>query len=178
MFIFVQQFGSEAAEASGLAALGVDGKAFLIQFVTFVLVFFVLKKYAFTPIIASLEARRKTIEDGLKLTTEMVEERAKLEKEVAKIEQEARKESDQILASTRDQADGIVKAAELKAQAKADNMMSDAKKKIEEETLRARRSLEKDMVNLVVEATEFVAHEKIDATKDKKLIADALKGQS
>lgn len=171
------QFASEEAEPSGLAALGLDPKAFLIQLVTFLLVFLVLRKYAFGPIVNLLEKRRKTIEDGLKLTSQLSEEKQKLEREVAEVHKKARKESDEIIATSRVRADALIKEAEDKAQAKVDNMLAEAKKKIDEETKRARRGLEREMVELVIKATEFVAKEKIDPKKDEKLIVEALKGQ-
>ncbi len=176
---YMFQFAAEEADkASGIAALGIEPRAFLIQFITFVLVFFVLKKYVFSRVVDTLEKRRKTIEEGLRLTTEMSAEKQKLEKEIAQAHKTARKQSDEIVASSRAQADAIVSEAEEKAAAKAENMLVEAKKKIDEETQRAKRGLEKDMVDLVIQATEFVAHEKIDAKKDKQLIAEALKGQS
>lgn len=177
MNIFLLQFASEEAEPSGIAALGLDPKAFLIQFVTFLLVFYVLRKYVFSHIVNMLEKRRKTIEEGLKLTSELSEEKQKLEREIAEVHRTARKQSDEVIAASRVRADALIKEAEDKAQAKVDNMLNDAKKKIEEETKRARRGLEREIVELVIKATEFVAKEKIDPKKDEKLIAEALRGQ-
>jgi F0F1-type ATP synthase membrane subunit b/b' len=56
-------------------------------------------------------------------------------------------------------------------------MMKDATKRITEESARARRKLEAEVVDLVIEATEVVAGEKLDAKKDAKLLESALKGQ-
>lgn len=173
------QFASEEADkASGIGALGLEPRAFLIQFITFVLVFFALKKYVFQRVVDTLEKRRKTIDDGLRLTSEAAAEKEKLEKEIASAHRAARKEADEIVAASKEQADGIVSEAEQKASSKADAILVDAKKKIEEERQRAKRGLEKDMVELVIQATEFVAHEKIDSKKDKQLIGEALKGRN
>lgn len=171
------QFAAEEAEASGLAALGLDGKAFLIQLATFVLVFLVLRKYAFGPIVNALENRRKTIEEGLKLTGELTEEKQKLEREVAEAHRKARQEANEIVSGARAQADELARQAEEKAQAKVDQMLADARGKIDEETRRARIKLEREMVDIVIRATEFVAREKIDPKKDAKLVADALETQ-
>lgn len=177
MSSFYLQFAAEEADASGLAALGLDMRAFIIQLLTFVLVFFILKKYAFAPIINALENRRKTIEEGLKLTSELSEEKEKLQREVAEAHRKARRESDEILAASKTRADEIAKEAEASAEAKVDNMLQDARSKIDEETKRARKNLEQEMVDLVIKATEFVAKEKIDSKKDKELISEALEGQ-
>lgn len=178
MYQTVIRFAAEeTAEESGFAALGFDLTAFLIQLVTFLLVFYILKRFAFGRVVEMLERRRKTIEEGVALTTKMQEEKAKLDKEVSKQRAEARKEADRILADGHSQAAEIIKAAEESAQEKADNIMSDARQKIEDETARARRNLEKEIVGLVINATEAVTREKLDADKDRKLISDALKGR-
>ena len=47
-----------------------------------------------------------------------------------------------------------------------------------EEAERARRGVEKDIVNLVSEATEAVVHEKVDARMDAAVIDKSLKGRT
>ncbi len=176
--LLITNFASEAAEGgSALSALGVDGKAFLIQFITWILVFVILIKFVFRPVINLLEKRRKTIGQGIELTSEMLEEKAKLDKEVEKTMAQARADAKDIVAKTHEQAKEIIKEAENQAKTNVDAMVKDAKSKINDESLKARRSLEKDIVNLVVEATEIVASQKIDAKKDAELINQALKGK-
>ncbi len=175
----VNNFASETAEASGgFGALGIDAKAFLIQFVTFVLVFVVLKKFVFKPITNVLDSRQKAIDEGLKLTNELTAEKEKLEAEVAKVSKEARKQADELISATKDQADTMIKEAEDNAQKKADKILEDAKKKIEQEAASIKRAIEKEAVELVIKATEVVASQKIDAKKDQVLIADAIREQS
>lgn len=176
---FVTQFAAEEAESpEGFAALGFDATAFIIQLITFLLVFYILKKYVFGRIVDLLEKRRLTIEEGMKLTSKLTEEKEKLDQEVAKKLKEARKEADEIIAATHNQAEGMIKQAEATAQTKVDAMLADGKARIQEETARARRKLEQEMVELVIEATEAVAGEKLDAKKDAVLIEKALKGQA
>lgn len=170
------RFGSEEAEAEGFAALGFDPKAFLIQFITFLLVFYILRKYVFGRIVDMLEKRREAVEEGMRLTTEAVVERDKLEKETAKTRAAARKEADEIISRTNEQTTQMIKDAEAAAAAKAHALIEEAKKKIEEETARARRKLESEVVDLVIEATEKVAGEKLDAKKDAALLTRALRG--
>lgn len=175
----VTNFASETTEeASGFAALGFDVKAFLIQLITFLLVFYILKRYVFGKVVDMLEKRRKTIEEGVKLSQEAKARSEELDKEIAEAHKKARAEADKLIAQTRHQAETIIRAAEDSAVAKAENIMIDAKKKINEETERARRALERETVELVIEATEVVSREKLDAKKDAALIKDALRGQA
>lgn len=179
MISVVTQFAAEEAKAeSGLGALGIDPRAFLIQFITFIFVYLVLRKYVFKRIVTALQDRQETIEQGVRLTTELVSQKDDLDKEAADIRKKARKEADTIVAEAHTQSTAMVKQAQDDAQTKADAVMIEAEKKIAEETARARRNLEHEMVELVIQATQKVSGEKLDAQKDNALIANALKGQA
>lgn len=171
-------FAAEGAEhaAEGLP-LGLDPKAFLIQLVTFVLVFMVLKRFAFKPITKMLEKRRQTIEDGVRLGQKLEKEKAKLDDEVARVMREARHEADKIIAAGHKDARAAIREAEKTAQVKAERILADAEERIGEETEHARRKLEKDLVGLVSEATETIVGEKVDAKKDAELVKKAMKGR-
>lgn len=170
---------AESAEgASGFGALGVSASAFVIQLITFALVFLVLKKFAFTPIVKILQERRKTIDEGVRAGQKMAEEQAKLEGEVAKAMQEARVEADKIIATGHKEAREILREAEKSAARKSDAMMADAEVRINEETERAKRKLEKDIVGLVSEATEAIVGKKVDPKTDAELINTILKGRT
>jgi len=174
----LSQFAAEESEASGFAALGFDVKAFLIQLITFLLVFYILKRYVFGRIIDLLEKRQAKIDEGLKLTSQLTEEKAKLDQEAAKLRTNARKEADALIAATHEQTKTMIREAEATASERAENIVEEARKKIDDETARARRNLEREMVDLVIEATEAVTKEKLDAKKDNALIANALKGRA
>jgi F-type H+-transporting ATPase subunit b len=175
----ITRFGAEEADStSGIGALGLDGEAFIIQLITFLLVFYVLNRFVFKKVVDLLEKRRKTIEEGVTLTAQMQAEKEKLEEEIARAQQEARKQADDLIASTQQQASDIIKQAEESAQEKADKVVADARQKIKEESQKAKRELEKDMVELVITTTEQVAREKLTAEKDRALISSVLKEQA
>lgn len=171
------QITNFAAESSGIGALGINGKAFIIQLITFLLAFLVLKRYAFKPIAKVLDERRETIESGVKLGEDMQKERIKLDEKVAKILQDTRVEADTIIAGAQDVARQTVREAEDKARDKADGIIKQAESRIDQDTARARKQLEKELVGLVSDATEAIIGEKVDAKKDAQLIERALKEQ-
>lgn len=169
--------GAHSQAAEGLP-LGLNASAFVIQLVTFVLVFMVLKRFAFKPITKMLEKRRQTIEDGVRLGQKLEKERDKLDDEIARVTREARHEADKIIAAGHKDAREAIREAEKSAQVKAERILADAEDRIHEETEHARRKLEKDLVGLVSEATEAVVGEKVDAKKDAEIIKRALKGKN
>ena len=67
----IQPLTTFADSSSGIGALGIDGKAFIIQLVTFILAYLVLQRYAFKPILKVMRDRRDTIEAGVRLGEEM-----------------------------------------------------------------------------------------------------------
>lgn len=170
--MILTMFGSE--EVSG-GILGFSMQAFVIQLITFIFVFLLLKKFAFKPIVAMLEKRRQTIEDGVLLGEKMEKRMKNLENESEKVIREARHEADRIIGNAHKETREIAHKAEKSTKAKADAMLKEAGQQIEEDSDRARRSLEKDIVGLVSEVTEAVVHEKVDAKKDSELIDTVLK---
>ncbi|MEK7600119.1 MAG: F0F1 ATP synthase subunit B [Patescibacteria group bacterium] len=175
MILPTTTFASESS--SGLGALGVDGRAFLIQFATFVLVFLVLKRFAFKPIIKVMDERRETIESGVRLGDEMQKAQVKLSDEIEKSLHKARQEADGIIASAQDTARQSIRDAEDKARDKAAGILKEADGRIATDTQRARKQLEKELVGLISDATEVIIDEKVDAKKDAALIERALKGR-
>ena len=168
-------FAAESTQASSGLPLGLSLQAFIIQLITFVLVFFLLKKFAFKPIVKIMDERHKVIEDGVRLGQKMEKEQAKLDEEKARIVREARHEADGIIATAHKEAREVARDAEKAAQVKADAVMADAELRIKEETDHARRKLEKEISELVGEATEAVVGEKVDNAKDKALIEKTVK---
>lgn len=168
---------AETAEPSGIAALHINAGAFVIQLITFVFVFALLKKFAFGPIVKKLEERRIVIEDGVKMGQRMEKEKAKLDTEVAQVMRDARTEADKIIGNGQKEAREIIREAEKVGQRKVDTMLSDAEARINEETEQAKRKLEKEIVGMVSDVTEAIVEEKVDLAKDAKLIDKALKGR-
>lgn len=162
---------------SGIGALGLDGKALIIQLISFVLAFLVLKKWAFGPIVRMMEQRRKTIDDGVKLGEQMKRDKAALDATVEETLQKARKQADTIIAEAHDTSRETVREAETQARDKAAGILKEAEERIATETKRARKKLEGELVGLISDATEAIIGEKVDAKKDAQLIDRALKEQ-
>jgi F-type H+-transporting ATPase subunit b len=174
MILSVTQFAAEAP-ASGIGALGIDLKALVIQLITFLLAFIVLKKWAFGPILAVMDQRRKTIEQGVELGEKMKKDEAALQSRIAESLSKARQEADSIIAQSHDSGRQIITDAEAKATAKAESVMQDAENRISQEAARVRKQLEKELVGLISDATEVIIDEKVDAKKDAALIDKALR---
>jgi F-type H+-transporting ATPase subunit b len=177
--MFIALFAAETAhaaeEATGLGALGVSVQAFVIQIITFALVFFLLKKFAFDRVGAMLEKRRKVIDDGVRLGQKLERQRDKMDQEAAKITREARHEADRIIANANKESREVLREAEKSASRKTDTMIADAEARIHEETQAAKQKLEKEIVSIVSEATEAIVGEKVDPKKDAQIIENVIR---
>lgn len=167
-------FGSTSEESQGIAALGIDPIAILAQAATFLLLFWLIKKFALDKIVATLEKRRKTIDDGVRLGRKMETEQEKLKDIIAQELHKAREEADKIIAEGKSESVVIIRDAEQSARQKADDIIKDAQSKILEDAEKVRQELEKDIRELVADATAIILEQKIDAKKDENIIERAI----
>jgi len=166
------------ATSSGLGALGVSWSALVIQLITFILGFFVVKKYAVKPIMKILDERHQKIETGLKLSEKLIKQEKELQIKVESMIHQARVNADQIIADSKEEAQAMIKKAEVEANKRAELIINEAQERINLETARAKRELEKDILTLIGETTEALLREKIDRDKDIKLISRLLNDQN
>jgi F-type H+-transporting ATPase subunit b len=161
--------------AGGLAALGLNWQSFLFQLITFVIVLLILRQFVFKKLIATLEARRQTVEDSLKHAAETEEKLKKTEETIAGMLAEARKQADDVVGASHKEASQLVEAAEAKAVQRAEHIVKEAKSQMDVEITKAREALKTETAKLVAQATEKIIKEKLNATKDATLISAALK---
>ncbi len=158
-----------------LTKLGIDWKLLIAQIVNFLVLLFVLYKFAYGPILAMLEKRTKKIEKGLKdaeAAGKKLEESEEKQKEVLK---KARLEAKDIVEHAREQAEKSKSEIALVAKAQAEKIVQDARKEIETEKEKTIAEIKSEIGGLVVAATEKIVGEKIDEKKDKDLIEKAIK---
>lgn len=95
--------------------LGIEPNLLLAQIVNFLIIFFVLSKLLYKPILGMLEKRKKEIEAGLALTQKLREEEEKMNSRKEKLMDEARREAQTIVEAGKKEADAqgkeIIEAA-------------------------------------------------------------------
>jgi F-type H+-transporting ATPase subunit b len=158
-----------------LTKLGIDWKLLIAQIVNFLVLLFVLWKFAYGPIIAMLEKRQKKIEKGLKDAEDAhikLEESEERQKEILK---KARTEAKVIVEKSREQAEKSKSELAVEAKIQAEKIISDAKMQIEQEKEKTIAEIKSEIGSLVVAATEKIVGEKMDSKKDAELIEKSLK---
>lgn len=155
--------------------LGINGKLLLAQIINFLILLFVLYKFAYGPILKMLEERTDKIEKGLKDADESHKKLAEIVQKEKEVMAEARKEAQAIIVKAEEQAKKSKDGIAIEAKAQAEKIMQDTEKKIEEEKNKMLAEVKGEVAKLVVLATEKVIAEKLDVAKDKEIIEKSLK---
>ena len=164
-----------AKTEKGAAVLGIDPLAIALQAGTFLILFFIIRKFAFDTIVANLKERHETIAEGLKNAEDIEAQKVELERKNEKALADARKEADDVIARAHEEAGALVADAQTRANAQAEDIVGKAKAQAEAEADKVRKELKGEMLGLISEATETVLDEKMTDSKDQKLIQNALK---
>lgn len=161
-------------EAGGIAALGLDWKAVVIQGVTFLIFILIIKKFALGKIVNVLEERRKTIEGSLDKAEALTKQNEEAENRVNELLQQARKDSEIVIAKGQEEAGSIIKEAQDTASKKAEKIIADGLAQIDQQVVKAQEQLKKDTLELVAHATTALLGETVDVKKHESLITKAL----
>ena len=144
--------------------------------VSFLIVVFILRKFAWGPILSSLKERETSIEDALNAAKKAKDEVANMKAENEQLLKQARNERDMMLKEARDTKDAIVNEARAKAQSEADRMISAARESIQNEKMAAITELKNQVATLSIEIAEKVIRQQLASDdKQKALVNDLLK---
>ena len=145
------------------------------QLLGFLIVFFILKKFAFASILGIIDARRKAIEDEFSSIEKKKKGLEDLETEYKRrlehIEQEARERIQE--ASNIGMA--LAKDIQEKARADAEKLFERTRAEIEQDITKARLSMRNEIVEISSMITEKVLREKMDAREHEKMVEKFLK---
>jgi F-type H+-transporting ATPase subunit b len=171
----ITQFADSSTASSGIGAFNINLKSFIFQFVTFLLVLYVFKRWILPPILKTLDERRQTLEDSLTNAQQTEETLHKTEARVAEALQAARAQADSALADAQAEAKKIIAEGEQKGEESAERIRKDAEAFLAQQGERLRQELKAELVGLVAETTARVIEQKLTPEEDMKLIQDAVK---
>ena len=144
--------------------------------IIFTLLLIVLKKFAWKPILNSVDERNKSIEEALKAADKAKEEMASLNADNERILQEARIERDTLLKEAREMKNNIINEAKEKASTEADKILISAKEQISNEKMKVIIELKNTVADLSINmATMVIKSELKNVDKQKQLVSEALK---
>lgn len=121
---------------------------------TFITVFFILRKFAWQPILGALDEREKTIADSLATAERAKQEMAVLNVENAKLLQETRAEREKMLKDAKSVADRLVGEAKDKAIEESNRIISSAQEAIKNEKQAALTEVRNQVAHLSLTIAE------------------------
>ncbi|MEY4111104.1 MAG: hypothetical protein RLZZ46_1459 [Bacteroidota bacterium] len=140
--------------------------------VTFLIVLFILKKFAWGPILNAIHEREQNIEKSLNLAQQARAEMEDLKAGNEKLLAEARMERDKILKEAREIKDGMLAEAKNKAQVEAERIVADARRNIETEKLAAINELKNQVALISLEIAEKIVRQQLsEDSKQKELVS-------
>jgi F-type H+-transporting ATPase subunit b len=146
------------------------------QVVVFLVVLFVLSRYAWKPITAALKDREKSIEDALKQADQARQEMQKLTADNQRLLDEARIERDKMLKEAQKTANDIIEQAKAKADTEFSRKVEDAQRAIETERIAAVAEIKSQIASLSVSIAETLLKKELEnPEKQKALVADLIK---
>ena len=138
---------------------------------SFLLVLFLLTKFAWRPILDTIKEREAAIENALRTAEKAQEEIENLKAFNENILREAKAERDNILKAGREAKDAIISEAKEKAQTEADKIIAQAKETIENQKMAAITELKNQVAKLSIEIAEKILREHLsDDQKQKALV--------
>jgi F-type H+-transporting ATPase subunit b len=161
----VETAAAHGEAATGLTKIlqdfGINLPSFLAQVLNFSIVAFILWKFAFKPVLATMDARTAKIEAGLKFAEEMKAQLAASQQESATIIKTSQVEANKIIEEARKTAKDFSDKAQKEATDRANGVIVKAQQAIELEHKKMLAEARSEIARLVVSTTERVLAKKL-----------------
>jgi F-type H+-transporting ATPase subunit b len=152
---FLAASGAEVAHEGGALSelagkFGIDFKLILAQAINFLIVAFLLWKFAFKPVMATLDERQHKIAEGLQFAEEAKVQLAETEKRQAEVLREANTKAQEILHEARERAGEFEEKMKNETAVQIEDMRKRAEEANELERQKMLADVRKEIARLVV----------------------------
>ena len=141
---------------------------------SFLILMFILGKFAFPIIMKSLKEREDSITNALSAAEKAKKEMAALQADNEKLLVQARAERDTMLKEARDTKDAIVAEAKNKAQAEANKILATTRETINTEKNAAITELKNQVAAMSIEIAEKILRQELSNDEKQKTLMDNL----
>ncbi len=143
------------------------------QIVAFGGLFFLLRAFAWKPILTSLQEREDNIQSALDLAEKTRAEMAKLNADNQKLLADARAEREAMLRVAKETADRVIAEAQQRAQAEGDRIMAQSRETMQTERQAMMAQAKKEVVALALDVAEKVLHRELaDKSAQEQLVQE------
>ncbi len=165
---------AQEAGGGGSPVFSINPGLMIWTWVIFLLLLFVLRKWAWGPILGTLEAREKRIQEALEGAAREREEAGQLLEQQRQLLEGSRERAQQILAEGRKAAERLRSELLDEARAQKDQIVARAKDEIGRERDQALEVLRRETVDLSIAAAGRVLQKNLDAEDNRRLVEEYL----
>ncbi len=127
----------------------------------FIIVFFILKKFAWKPILSSLKERENGINDAIASAEKIKAEMAQLKSENENVLAKAREERAVMVREAKETSDKMINEAKDKAKSEYERIVSEAQQAIQQQKNAALTDVKNQVGKLVIEVAEKVLRKEL-----------------
>ena len=172
--LFILAAEAPAEDGGGNALIRPIPGLMIWTFVTFLVVFFVLKRLAFGRIQGLIDQRRDRIRAALDEADKAREEARQLRELTQQEREEARADRDRVLEDVRRQAQEQLRRAREDADADLQRRLEENQRTLEAENRKLREDIRRDVVELTLLASEKVTRKSLDDADQRRLIDETI----
>ena len=154
--------------------LGINLPGLITQIVSFVILFAILSKLLYKPMVNLLDQRAEKITAGLEAAERAKEEASKSEDSIRIQLEEARSEGQRLIAQARETAEKLREEEIIKVKGEIEAERVRAQTNIERERDAAIEELRREFGGLAISAAEKVVKSTLDEEKNRELISSVL----
>lgn len=136
--------------------------------IVFSLLLFVLKKFAWKPILKSIKEREQKISSSLAMAKQTQEEMKQIKSDNEKLLAEARQEKEKVLKEADNMKSKIISEAKADAKAEADKIIENARKSIESEKRSAIKELKNQVAEYSIDIAEIILKKEMSDSNEQK----------
>lgn len=152
-----------------LGKIGFDWQVAVANLVNFLIIYWILKRYAFKPIKETIAKRQAKINEGLD-SAQAAETELRLAKDKGEeITKEARMEANVIISKAKEAGDAMIAKSEADAKTKADEMIARAETAISQEKVAAEKELRSKAADLVASGVQKILQEEVTSERSQAL---------
>ena len=177
LWLLLQEHAPEATAAEHAEAPNVFALTTNVSFWTliiFAILFFVLLKFAFPPILGYAAAREQRIQAAIDDAARQRAETEKLLEEQRVLLASARGEAQGVIAEAQKTAERLRKEAVEKTRVEQEEMLARAKREIEDERVRVVDSLRREAVDIAMAAASKLVEKRLDTQEDRRIVTEFL----
>lgn len=144
-------------------------------FVNILVLFFLLKKFLFTPVTKMIEKRTAMIQDQLSAAKTAMNDAEKKKSDCAALLGGANAEADKIIKEAKARADRVYQTRLEQAEQDAKALLASAEKQIAKEKEQSMQKAKDEVADLVLAAAEKLTERSLDGAYDQSLLDELIR---